>query len=425
MSLKSLAALATKTELSERDLERIRQEAKRVDVYDISEAALEVVSQETRPQNRYLILKSLFSPFFSNRDLLWPLKSQKLTIKLFETDPSDLKSLRLLVWDLKLFTQSDADELLEYFLEASFVDDVEWQFFSTFFSSFEVDSVDTSLLFEASLAASGGFSDSSLSRERALEVIDRLTEVGPQVFAQRSESGLSFILELCIDAPKAARLVLEKIVSSPRKKKFFRRLDIYSTDDGGLSLIEHSFRLGSPDLAAKIIRYCALYESDREKFTNFLNRQVKSVEGSPPIFLAALMDEPTEVIKALTEAGSDPTLLNQYGDSLLSFIYQVYRTETEKERLALRIKKVLDAGIDPNLRDSKGQTLLFLAAKAGDDITTQILLEYGADTEIKDSLGRDVLELVHNRKVRSLLFRARVGRQGRQRELVSGLRPLS
>lgn len=76
---------------------------------------------------------------------------------------------------------------------------------------------------------------------------------------------------------------------------------------------------------------------------------------------------------------------------------------------AVRIRRLLDQGADPNFKDRRGRAALLLSAKGGHGATAQALLARGADANATDENGKSVLmyasENGDGKLVRALLQR--------------------
>ena len=59
-----------------------------------------------------------------------------------------------------------------------------------------------------------------------------------------------------------------------------------------------------------------------------------------------------------------------------------------------KVRRLLDTGIDVNLRDEDGRTALFSAIKGGECEIAQLLIERGADVGAQDLAGRTPLLLI-------------------------------
>jgi len=128
-----------------------------------------------------------------------------------------------------------------------------------------------------------------------------------------------------------------------------------------------------------------------------------------------------EVVKLLLEAGASPVAKKASDGMTAVDLAQANRHEEVFEFLnqyqaeyPLRVAKeaetpeklqdCLDGGVDVNIRDSEGCTMLFFTCGFGYEEATKILLEAGADPEVKDNYGRSPLDLAVLDSIRILLL---------------------
>ena len=128
-----------------------------------------------------------------------------------------------------------------------------------------------------------------------------------------------------------------------------------------------------------------------------------------------------EVVKLLLGAGASPIakkasdgmtaidLAQANGhEKVLEFLNQYqaeYPLRVAKEaKTPEKLQDCLDGGVDVDIRDSEGCTMLFFTCGFGYEEATKILLEAGADPEVKDNYGRSPLDLAVEDLVRTLLL---------------------
>jgi len=106
-----------------------------------------------------------------------------------------------------------------------------------------------------------------------------------------------------------------------------------------------------------------------------------------PQFYALLCD--AERIKKLLEKGTDPNIRDGDGNTPLHFAAS--KGCAEVARLLLR------HGADPNAQDKSGKTPLHVAAFNGHVDVVRLLLEHGADPSIRNRDGKTPLDLAEER----------------------------
>jgi len=115
-----------------------------------------------------------------------------------------------------------------------------------------------------------------------------------------------------------------------------------------------------------------------------------------PQFYALLCD--AERIKKLLEEGADPNIRDGDGNTPLHF--------AASKGCAEVAKLLLRHGADPNAQDKNGETPLHVAASEGHVDVVRLLLEHGADPSIRNKDGKSPLDLAKesgHREVVSLI----------------------
>ena len=84
----------------------------------------------------------------------------------------------------------------------------------------------------------------------------------------------------------------------------------------------------------------------------------------------------TDVMRLLLDAGADPNVQNDDGQTLLHHMAEEGITEYVRYE---DVEALLNAGADPNLIDEKGWTPAHYAGEKGDKDMFRLLLEHGAE----------------------------------------------
>jgi ankyrin repeat protein len=120
--------------------------------------------------------------------------------------------------------------------------------------------------------------------------------------------------------------------------------------------------------------------------------------GTTPLLRAAKAGD-TAAMKLLLAKGADAKLTNRNGVNPLMAAAGLGtkeedttgRRKTQTEAIDA-IKLCLDAGVDINVADSRGQTALHGAAFQGFDDVVQFLVDHGAKLDVKDRQGKTPLD---------------------------------
>ena len=97
-----------------------------------------------------------------------------------------------------------------------------------------------------------------------------------------------------------------------------------------------------------------------------------------------------EILSMLIKEGIDINDVDISNKSALHYLITIPKTT---DRLSEPLKAVLMSGTRVNIADNLQQTALHMAAQRGDRLTVDTLLEHGADSNARDSLGQNPLHL--------------------------------
>lgn len=136
----------------------------------------------------------------------------------------------------------------------------------------------------------------------------------------------------------------------------------------------------------------------------------------------AVWRDRADILRALLDAGADPThaeaprsgIVNAEIIKLLTargvavdvdhaeggWPPLVFQSRGDRGGNVQRVRALLDAGVDVNVRNYKGQTALHCAAKAGFDQIVALLLDRGAEVNAKDDKGATPLATALRSKVK-------------------------
>jgi len=124
---------------------------------------------------------------------------------------------------------------------------------------------------------------------------------------------------------------------------------------------------------------------------------ITDLKGTPLLSLAVRAQFP-QIASLLIDAGSDVNRISaDRGYSPLM--------DAAQKGDAVIVKMLLEHGADPDLRSKDGQTALIICAGRGDEEMAELLVTHGADPAITDRLGMSAVsyaKLFNNRKMMDL-----------------------
>jgi uncharacterized protein len=117
-------------------------------------------------------------------------------------------------------------------------------------------------------------------------------------------------------------------------------------------------------------------------------------EAGATAFVRAAQSSDTALMKLLLKHGADPKAVTNNGDSALHAAGGIgwvegVTYEWSKEENVEAIRMLLDLGLNPNDQDKEGRTPLMGAAMKGRVDAIRVLVEHGADLNIRDRGSRD------------------------------------
>jgi ankyrin repeat protein len=176
-------------------------------------------------------------------------------------------------------------------------------------------------------------------------------------------------------------------------------------DEDGLSPILAALYHGKSDVATAILRrgpkltvFEAAAAGDLARVRELVERDraqanAVSPDGYSPLGLAAFFKR-SDVAAYLLERGADPRPASRQGG--FTPLHSAVATDAAATDVEL-VRKLLDAGADPNARSQSGGTPLHTAAFTGKRAVVDLLLSHGADASIRNVQGKNAADVARER----------------------------
>ena len=217
-------------------------------------------------------------------------------------------------------------------------------------------------------------------------IIQNLLSLGLDIDSRRSDGATPLMIAACERRLDAFSVLIE------------RKSDPTLKDNNGWTLLHYAARGGNNVIIEKLLSLGLYIDSRRS-------------DGATPLMIAACHGR-LDAFSVLIERRSDPTLKNNYGDSLLHYAAQGSNDVIIQNLLSLGLdidsrrsdgatplmiaacERRLDAfsvlierRSDPTLKNNYGDTLLHYAAQGSNDVIIQNLLSLGLDIDSRRSDG--------------------------------------
>ncbi|RJE26040.1 Ankyrin repeat protein [Aspergillus sclerotialis] len=172
-----------------------------------------------------------------------------------------------------------------------------------------------------------------------------------------------------------------------------------------LSSLLNSVDINTQDTQGNTALHIAIRNRSYECIDKLLKRtcnvNTKNAAGETPFQLALSLGWPDLLKKLLDRGAEDVTGVNEKGETALHML------SAYSENI---IRVFLENGVDPNVQDNEGNTVLHLVAKRRDAVSVfKILLEFGVDVGVLNHEGRNALHVAafHNNAKLVLLLKER------------------
>ena len=194
------------------------------------------------------------------------------------------------------------------------------------------------------------------------------------------------------------------IADETGRTPLYAAVDDHTMPDSNLpSPREIDNQLTSMDVIRMLLAHGANVNAQLKKQTPYRTKIDRGADtmlttGTTPLLRAAKAGD-AEAIHALLAKGADPKISTKFGITPLMAAAGLGskeedttgRKKTETEAIA-SIKLCLDAGVDVNAADGRGDTALHGAAQKGWDQVVQFLVDHGAKLDAKDQKGHTPLD---------------------------------
>jgi ankyrin repeat protein len=247
------------------------------------------------------------------------------------------------------------------------------------------------------------------ARQSCLECAEILVQRGADLNAV-DPSGISAVLMAIINGHyDVAGFLLDKgtnpnLADDTGRTALFSAVDFHTMPQSNRPAPDETHeQLTSLDIVKKLLDNGANVNAQLKKQQPYrvkLDRgdDTMLTTGTTPLLRAAKAGD-VEVIQLLLAKDADPKLANRNGINPVMAAAGLGtkeedtsgRRKTEPEAIE-SIKLVLDAGVDINAVDTRGQTALHGAAEKGNDQVVKFLAERGAKLDIKDKQGKTPLD---------------------------------
>jgi len=143
--------------------------------------------------------------------------------------------------------------------------------------------------------------------------------------------------------------------------------------------------------------FCLLFRGDADAFRELIVARRDLVHerdaAGCPLLIRAAENAQEQMVRELLAHGADIEVRGPFGESALS---SSSCNQIDRKKRSRMLRLLLDSGADVNGKTYRCRTPLFSAATAGwgPQESVKILLEYGADVNIRNEDGRTALEEV-------------------------------
>lgn len=204
--------------------------------------------------------------------------------------------------------------------------------------------------------------------------------------------------------------LLPKLDSSAAADKFLLR----ACDNGNVRIARHLLNLPDFPISKQGIKTAlaaSLYFTGNQELIELMLQHTSAMdvlfEGNNTLLHKACMGKNSEAVRLIVSQGHLSRLASEYIDTRQSVqspaeIYKRYIDIANSQGLSAlgiaiqkndldSVKLLLEAGANPNLKDANGDTLFHLAVTRGNTEIVMLLLQHGADIDRPDGRGNPAL----------------------------------
>jgi uncharacterized protein len=260
----------------------------------------------------------------------------------------------------------------------------------------------------------GGFTPLLFAVQQGhIEAARVLLEAGANVNDSAADGSSALVLAIDsapVVSDRVSRTALAGHASQQAMARFLieRNADVNS-HGAGRTALHSAVQRKMPDIVQLLLARGANPNARLERRLPAVSRdvlQANGLDGNPigatPFWLAASFGD-APIMRALLEAGADPTLTSVDGTTALmvaagtDFVdgedkYGVRTFDEDITPLAKRaaeaVQICLDHGLDVNRSNEKGQTALFGAVYMGSPLLVQLLVDHGAKIDVRNAKGQ-------------------------------------
>lgn len=215
------------------------------------------------------------------------------------------------------------------------------------------------------------------------DIIPILLRAGADVNLESNSGETALLYALQYGAPPN---VIKQLISAGA--------DVHHENDRGETPIYIATQKGSPSERNETIGMLLTAGADAD-----INRKTKN--GYTPIVESIIRGEP-KIVKKLLDAGADPNIVDQHGITPLMYVSKAAGILPPHINRSL-VKLLVDNGAHVDLQDMNGRTALMYAVVNRKSDIVEYLLSIGAETQILNKEGKNAANYSRSSHIKELL----------------------